>query len=292
MENFIDESFLKKISNLKFILKCRRRADFSGAHSDNRSGVSLEFADFKEYTPDDDFRYIDWNATARLEKIIVKRFLREFDVPVYILLDLSDSMSIGSPPKSRFAAKLSVALTHIALLQNDRVGLFPFNDKLLTFAPPKSGVKQRKRIIDLLKNISPEGPTSLNNAVKSFLTSSREKGLVFILSDFLTEEDYEEGLNRLKFRGDDIIAIQLMDPKDLDPRIPGGGTLIDAESGDKIEIGGGTLAVEEYKDKISKFNDDLKNHLSSKGITHVLTPTDLKLEELLFRKLRSKRVLK
>lgn len=292
MKDFIDESFLKKISNLKLILRRRRRADFSGAHTENRSGVSLEFADFKEYNPGDDFRYIDWNATARLEKIIVKRFLKEFDVPIYLLLDLSDSMSIGSPSKAHFGARLTVALTHLGLLQNDRVGLFPFNEKLLKSIPPASGVKQKRRIVDILRDSQPGGGTSISSTVKEFLASTREKGLVFLLSDFFTQEEFESGLDRLRFRGDDVVAVQLVDPKDVEPELAGGGTLIDAESEEKLEIGGETRAVEDYKERVSKYIDRLKTRLTGKEITHILVPTDLPLENLLFRKFRSEKIIK
>lgn len=292
MKDFIDKSFLEKISNLRLILKRRRRADFSGPHTENRSGVSLEFADFKEYNPGDDFRYIDWNATARLEKIVVKRFLKEFDIPVYLLLDLSDSMSIGSPPKANFGARLTVALTHIALLQNDRVGLFPFNEKLLNSAPSNSGVKQKRRIIELLRNSEPEGQTSINRTVKEFLASTREKGLVFLLSDFFTREEFKSGLDRLRFRGDDVVCVQILDPKDIKPEIPGGGTLIDAESEEKIEIGGETRAVENYKRSVSEYINRLRENLTKKEIAYILVPTDLPLEDLLFRKFRSKKIIK
>ncbi len=222
----------------------------------------------------------------------MKRFLKEFEVPIYLLLDLSDSMSIGSPSKANFGARLAVALTHLALLQNDRVGLFPFNKELLNSVPPGSGLKGKRRIIDLLRKIEPEGKTSISQAVEEFLASTREKGLVFLLSDFFTREDFEEGLDRLRFRGDDVIAVQIADPRDLRPEMPGGGTLIDAESDEELEIGGETRAVEDYREKVSSFIDDLESGLKEREITHILAPTDLPLEDLLFRKFRSEKIIK
>jgi len=131
MEPLIDEAFLKRLSNLKFIVKGRRKGRLVGVHPSPRAGVSLEFADYRDYTPGDDFRYVDWNIVGRLDRVLVKTFVHEVDLPIAILLDCSASMRLGDPLKLRYAARLAAAIAYLGLRGLDRVGLYPFTDHLL-----------------------------------------------------------------------------------------------------------------------------------------------------------------
>lgn len=291
MEPLIDEAFLKRLSNLKFIVKGRRKGHLSGAHPSPRAGVSLEFADYRDYTPGDDFRYIDWNIYGRLDRVLVKTFVHETDLPIYILLDLSGSMRLGNPPKVRYAARLAAAICYLGLRELDRVGLFPFTDRLLPGIAPRHGMSQMAHILRTLHAVSPDGKTSLDQVLTEFVARSNESGLVFLLTDLLCK-GYEEGISRLLHRGDEIVVVQILDPAELHPVIEGSTRITDAETQRHVDltVGGGTLA--QYVRRLTAHLEAIRAFLTANRIPYFLASTDLPLDLLIHERLRAGGVLK
>jgi uncharacterized protein (DUF58 family) len=292
METLIDEAFLRRLTNLKFIVKGRQKGHLSGVHTSPRAGVSVEFADYRDYAPGDDFRYVDWNIYGRLDRLLVKMFVHEIDIPIYLLLDLSGSMKLGNPPKGRYAARLAAALAYLGLRELDRVGLYPFTDRLLPPVAPRHGIKHMARILKVLQSISPQGETALDQTLNEFVSQSRESGLVFLISDLFTEGGYEEGISRLIHRGDEIVVIQVVDPNELEPRIEGSFRITDTETLHHIDltVGRGTLA--QYRHRLTTHLETLRNFLVNHRIPYFLAPTDIPLERLIHERLRAGGVLK
>ena len=189
MPRFIDEAFLQRLTNLRFIVKGRRRGRLSGVHASPRAGVSLEFSDYRAYAPGDDFRYIDWNVYGRLDLLLVKTFVHEADLPIYLLVDFSASMQVGIPSKAQYAAQFAAGMAYLGLKELDRVGVYPFNDRLIPGLPPRHGMGQMGKIIRLLREAEPGGKTSIDRAITQFLSQTRESGVVFIISDFLGSDE-------------------------------------------------------------------------------------------------------
>jgi len=292
MEPLIDEAFLRRLSNLKFIVKGRRKGHLSGVHTSPRAGVSVEFADYRDYTPGDDFRYVDWNIYGRLDRVLVKTFVHEVDVPIYILLDLSASMNLGDPPKGRYAARLAAALAYLGLRELDRVGLYPFADRLLPAVAPRHGMQHMARILQALQPVSPKGETSLDQTLNEFVSQSRESGLVFLISDLLAEGGYEEGISRLIYRGDEIVVIQVVDPHELDPPIEGSFRITDTETLRHVDLTVGRRTVAQYRHRLNAYLEALRSFLLHQRIPYFLAPTDVPLEHLIHDKLRVGGVLK
>ncbi|MCK5586564.1 DUF58 domain-containing protein, partial [Candidatus Bipolaricaulota bacterium] len=176
---------MQRLSNLRFIVKGRRQGRLCGVHASPRAGVGLEFADYRAYTPGDDFRYIDWNVYGRLDRVLVKTFVHEADLPIYLLIDFSASMQVGTPNKAQYAAQFAAAMAYLGLKELDRVGVYPFNDRLIPGLPPRHGMGQMGKIIRLLREAEPGGRTSIDQALTEFISQTRESGIVFIISDFL-----------------------------------------------------------------------------------------------------------
>jgi uncharacterized protein (DUF58 family) len=293
MRQLIDDAFLRQLSRLRFITKGRRQGHLSGTHASPRAGVSLEFADYRPYTPGDDFRYVDWNVYGRLDRVLVKRFVHESDLPIYLLVDFSASMGLGSPTKAFYAARLAAALAYLGLRGLDRVGAYPFNDRLApSSVPPRHGMRQMSRILRALLDVRPEGETSIDGAVNQLLTRTRESGLVIVVSDFLSPDGYRQGMARLRHRGDEAVAIQVLDRAELHPTGTGTTELVDVESKRHavLTVGRSTLAA--YEERFSRHQEELRGFLLERGIPYFLGTTDRPVVRLIHEDLRRGGVLK
>jgi len=117
----LEPKFLAQLDRLSLVSRRLRAGQIQGERRSPNRGGSVEFADFRTYAPGDDFRQIDWNAYARLERLFVKLFVAEEDLTVHLLLDASQSMAWGEPDKWRFGRRLAAALGYVALVGLDRV---------------------------------------------------------------------------------------------------------------------------------------------------------------------------
>jgi uncharacterized protein (DUF58 family) len=254
--------------------------------------MSIEFADYRDYVPGDDLRYVDWNIYGRLERLLVKTFVQELDVPVYFLVDTSASMRLGRPPKAVYASQLALALGYLALRNLDRVGLFPFAERLAESVPPRHGMAQFSRFLRALSGIDPQGRTSLARSVEDFLSQTRETGIVVLISDFLTSDDLGEPLARLSYRGDDIVAIQVLDRDDIAPTHTGPFRFQDIETDEQtlLSVGPGTL--ETYRTRFADYEAALRRQLESHKAPLFVVATDRPLERFIYEDLRAGGILR
>jgi len=288
MPTFIDEAFLQRLSNLRFIVKGRRKGHLAGLHASPRAGVSLEFADYRAYAHGDDFRYIDWNVFGRLDRLLVKTYVHEADLPVYLLTDFSASMQIGIPSKAHYAAHLTAAMAYLGLRGLDRVGLFPFNDQLIPGLPARHGMSQMGKILRLLRDIEPSGRTSVNQAILEFLSQTRESGLTIMISDFLAAgEAFEDGFARLLHRGDEVIILQVLDPEDVTPHAAGTTRIVDVESSERVTLTVGQRTLDEYADRVRRNREQLRAFSFERGIPYFQATTDVPVERFLHEDLRN-----
>lgn len=292
MPRFIDEAFLQRLANLRFIVKGRRHGRLSGVHASPRAGVSLEFSDYRAYAPGDDFRYIDWNVYGRLDRVLVKTFVHEADLPIYLLVDFSASMQVGTPSKAQYAAQFAAGMAYLGLKELDRVGVYPFNDRLIPGLPPRHGMGQMGKILRLLREAEPRGKTSIDQAIAEFLSQTRESGIVFIISDFLGSGEYEEGLAKLAYRGDEVTVIQVLDPADASPSVIGTTRIVDVESNQRLTLTIGQQTKNEYERRFRKFQETLKAFLLSRRITYFQVTTDRSMERFIHEDLRVGGVLR
>ncbi|MEW5826880.1 MAG: DUF58 domain-containing protein [Candidatus Bipolaricaulota bacterium] len=291
-DRLLDEAFLAGLAGLRVISRGRRKGRLAGLHASPRTGVSVEFADYRDYSSGDDFRYIDWNVYGRLNRLLVKSFVHEADLPIYLLVDLSASMRFGHPSKVVYASRLAVALAYLGLRGMDRVGLYPFTDRLLPAVPPRHGMGQMTQIVRALERRPAEGRTHLNRALDEFASVTRETGLVFLLTDFLSEEGHEEGLARLLHRGDELVAFQILSPQELEPSLEGSVLLSDVETGRRaaLTVGRGALAV--YGQRLQTLSSGVQSFLADRRSPYFLVPTDLPIETLVHEKLRGGGILR
>lgn len=233
-----DPVFLKRLDRLRIQVRTARGTR-PGETLIPRSiqPWGIEFESYKDYSPGDDFRYVDWNAVGRLDQLLVKTFTAEREIPYHIFLDTSASM--GAPAidqKFLFATDLAAALSYIVLLTNDTLRIAALTSLERGQRPflAMPMVRHRGhflRVLSFLESLQSVGKTYLREAIRAYVDQSREPGIAIIISDFLMEPaQYEEALTLLRVRGYEVKALHVVGAAELDPqRLFRRGKLFDVE---------------------------------------------------------------
>ncbi|MFB6285031.1 MAG: DUF58 domain-containing protein [Candidatus Bipolaricaulia bacterium] len=278
MALLLDPDFLNTLERLELVIRGRFRGTLSGRRLTSRAGMSLEFAEYKEYYPGDDLRYVDWNLYGRLGKLFIKVFSREEDVPIYVFLDTSRSMGIGG--KSSAAAQLAGALAYLSLKELNRVGIFPFASSLTQGVPPRGGHGQIFQIFQFLQSVEPAGETSFDASLAHFTRVRRESGVAVVISDMLSEGGYEDGLARLRYHGYEVIVLHLLAPQELEPDVTGELRLQDIERNTELPMYVDESARQAYQQRVRQFQDDLERFCEARGMRYLRLSAATPLDEM------------
>ncbi len=209
----------------------------AGQYESVFKGQGMEFKEVRAYVPGDDVRSIDWNVTARTGEPHVKIMAEERELTVMLLVDMSGSMRFGSENrfKNELAAELCAVLAFSAIMNNDKVGLMIFTDKVELMVPPQKGRKHVLRVIREVLCYEPKGRgTDIPGALHYLNNVIRRRAVVFLVSDFMAD-NYENAL-RLANKRHDIIGVAVSDPREGDLPYVGIASLRDAETGEEIII--------------------------------------------------------
>lgn len=297
---------LRRLEQFQLLAARRAKSSAKGERRSRARGQSVEFADYRTYVHGDDFRYLDWNLFGRLERLFLKLYEEERELPVRIFLDASESMTFGTPPKFDFARQVAAALGYVALCGFDRVSVIPFPGP---FADPASdpglaardlaaraglrSVRGRKSGIPFFENLNalrPGGVANLNEALRRGALEARQAGLAVVLSDFLDPAGYESGLNALTGRGFQVDIIQILAPEELAPTTFGDLRFVDSESGATQDVTFGRYRMKAYQHTVQNFIQRLREHCRARGINFFNVSSDLSLEQLLLKQLRKAQV--
>jgi uncharacterized protein (DUF58 family) len=191
----------------------------SGLHRSPLHGVSVEFANYREYAPGDDLKRLDWRAYARSNRFHIKQYEQESDLRATLLLDASASMRYGrgAMTKFQYASTLSASLAALLIEQRDAVGLALFDEAQRAWLRPVATHAQLAKIIDLLDAARPDRQTELAAAMNTVAGRIKRRGMVIIISDLLTDLDaFYDALGRLQHEGHEILIFQVLDPDEID----------------------------------------------------------------------------
>ncbi|HEU4648957.1 MAG TPA: DUF58 domain-containing protein [Gemmatimonadales bacterium] len=204
----------------------------AGEYASAFRGTGIEFAEVREYLPGDDVRMIDWKVTARLGSAFVKRYHEEREVGVLLVVDASASGMFGSRVRTKreLATEVAAVLGLAAARSNDRVGLALFTDRVERFVPPAKGRRQALRLMSELLAFEPAGRgTDLAGSLRFLEPMLRRRSVLFVVSDFLAQ-GWHDPFARIS-RRHDVIAVQIVDPRERTLPAAGLITLRDPESG-------------------------------------------------------------
>ena len=284
--------FLKQLD--PFYIRTKRvfRGKFRGERRSLNRGAGMEFADYRVYEPGDDLRHVDWNIYARLDRLFIKLFHTDEDLPLVLLIDNSRSMEFGSPTKLTCAKQIAAALSYIALAHADSVSVYTCAERLSLTLPPTTGKSQFPRLTKALNAIAASGQTRLTECLKQLHTYQRRAGMVVILSDFLDPRGYADGFKLLSGRGFSLTAIHLISPEEIDPQThlentsTGADWLVeDAETGETkpITINAETLA--QYRDQQQAFSNNLQRFCTDQGINYAQLKSNTPIESFILQEL-------
>ncbi len=217
-----NEFFLRRLERLALLYRSAAKSQAQGERRSSQRGQSVEFADFRPYSLGDDFRRIDWNAYARLERLFIKLFLDEKEITVHLLLDNSGSMDWGEPNKFSYAVRTAAAFGYIALVGLDRVSasaLFPTDRNNHHRLRPVRGRSSAYRLFTYLQSIIISETLVDPTKTPGFFTLMNEKpGTVLILSD-LMGDSWQSAVNRISARGHEVTIIHILAPDEANPLI-------------------------------------------------------------------------
>ena len=231
----VPKEILKRVKRLEITTRGMVNDVFSGEYHSVFKGRGMEFSEVREYQFGDDIRSIDWNVTARMRHPFVKVFEEERELTVMLLVDASSSGNFGSYErmKGEIGVEICALLAFSAIKNNDKVGLIIFTDKIEKFVPPRKGKSHVLRVLRELLYFEPEDrETDIGGALEYLTRVIRRRSVVFLVSDFISG-NYEKPL-RIVSRKHDLVAINIVDPRELELPNVGYLELEDAETGEPL----------------------------------------------------------
>jgi uncharacterized protein (DUF58 family) len=289
-KSLIDPQALMSIRNLEMRARMVVEGFWSGIHRSPYHGFSVEFTEYRQYSPDDDLRFLDWRVYARSDRYFIKKFEDETNLRCYLVTDLSPSMTYGSLgyTKHDYAATLAATLAYFLYLQGDGVGLLTFDEQIREYLPARHRTGHLRHIMLGLQRPASGKTTNLSRPLRRVAEVVRRRGLVVLISDFLAPLEQLEGeLLALAACGHELVVFQLLDPAEVNFTFSQSSMFEDLESGRTLFIEPG-IARQEYLKNMADHCAQLQQCCQRLGGTFHRVETDRALELVLFDFLRGR----
>jgi uncharacterized protein (DUF58 family) len=302
MSALLSSDLLRRLEQLQLLAARRAKSTVRGERQSRARGQSVEFADYRNYVAGDDFRYLDWNLFGRLDRLFLKLYEEERELPVRIFLDASESMTFGTPPKFDVARQLAAAVGYVALCGFDRVSMTAFPDVTAraaaagTEASTRAALRQVRgrassvRFLRDLEQLTAGGAADFNQTLRRSASEARHVGIAVVISDFLDPAGYDAGLKALVSRGFAVSVIQVLAPEEVDPSTFGDLRLIDSETGAEQEVTFGKFRLKAYRRTVQRFCDELRAFCRNRGISFSRIVSNTPVEQFLLKELRASRI--
>ena len=289
----IDESFLSQLEQLGTLLKNNVAGMFGGNRRSKNLGSSCEFADYRDYMPGDDVTKIDWNAYARFDKLYQKLYFDERQMHTRIYIDASRSMAHGSDEKAIAAIKLAAAFAYLSVCEMDKVSIYAIRGNALEeIVIGMVGKDSYLNCINRLNELEFDSDSRISEAIVPS-TVGRGDGYSIIISDFLTDENYEAAIDRLAEQKRDIFCVQILSREEINPQLRGKMHLFDSEDQSRyFRKRIDQDVVRAYKEALKYVTDRIRLYCESRGGQYILAPAHMELPELFFDKFVNMGVVK
>ncbi len=278
-----DPGFLRALEGLRMVAQ---RVPAGGRHAEQRSrarGAGQEFTDVRPYVPGDDFRAIDWHVFQRLDKVFLRLYLQDEDLPVYFLLDRSGSMARGPAqgpgvPRAVVAARIVAALAYVALNHMDRIAVLPFAGQPLAPLPGTSGKHAFQRLLAFLATLSPpdgEAGTGLCAALQQFAARRARRGLCVLVSDCFDPRGPEAVRSALGLLPHRVLIVRPVHAGEERPlHLRGEVRAVDCENGESLELAVDDALLDRYAAAYRAFRDGLAGFATGRGGGYLEVRTD------------------
>jgi uncharacterized protein (DUF58 family) len=288
----LDADTLQRLDTLALITRKAMATGRPGRRRSPLAGSSMEFADYRRYTPGDDFRRIDWRAYARLERLFLRVFEAEENLTVTILVDCSDSMQHGKPSKASLAISIAAALAYIALKCEDGVIAGALTDRLTAYRRAGSGKHAIWTVGEFLSRLPHSGTTDLNRALYDLNRVVLSPGLTIVLSDFLAPGGYQTGLRTVRQLRQEVALLQILAPDEIEPDLQGDWHLRDSEGAGSVDISSTPAVLQVYQQRLLTFMQELASFAHAHAMTYTMIPSDTALTDVVQRLLRQVEIVK
>lgn len=284
---------MQQVELLQTLVKNNVAGLFGGNHKSKSYGSSCEFADYRDYMAGDEIKKIDWNAYARFDKMYLKLYLDERQLHTRIYIDASRSVGYGNGKKDEQAIKIAATLAYLSVCEMDKVSVYIIKDKAVTEII--SGMLGRERYfneIGKLNDIAFDGDSFISDAILPSKVGYGD-GMSVIISDFLTDNDYEYGIDHLISKKRDVFCIQVLSAEELSPKARGKMHFFDSEDASKTyrkninrEI------IEAYKKALGYATGRIRSYCASRGAEYMLVSAERSMYEIFFGELADMGVVK
>jgi uncharacterized protein (DUF58 family) len=279
-----------RIKSLQMRARVAVAGFIKGIHRSPYHGFSVEFSEYREYSPGDDPRYLDWRLYARSDRYYVKRFEDETNLRCYLVLDVSRSMGYGSGPYSKadYARTAAATIAYFLSTQRDAVGLLTFEDRITEHLPPRHRPGHLRRLLAALER-EPEGrATDLSGPLEQIAATVRKRGLIVLISDLLAPTDtLRTRLGYLRSRGHDVVVLRVLDPAEVSFPFESPAMFRELESGRELYIDPES-AREEYLRRFAAHAAEVERACVDLGVDYEAITTDRPLELVLFDFLKAR----
>lgn len=255
MPELFTSEFIAAVSRMRLDAGIVPRGGRHAERSSVQLGAGMEFRDFRPYMPGDDIRRIDWNLYRRSGRLFLRLFEEERDLPVYVLLDCSDSMFFETPPRANAAKQAAAVLIGAALNQGDRPALFPFGETLNESFPTISHARALPTVLQRLAGIGSCGPTNLRAALHRLMALRKRKGVVAIVSDFFDPVGIDATIDSLNGLQHKLLLVQIRREEDASPKLDGELALTDCETGQEVRVDLTAKILTSYRQAYKGFQD-------------------------------------
>src|SRR3989441_1590110 len=280
----LEPALLRRLEGLALQVRRAVSGQMGGERRSRKRGQSVEFADFRNYTPGDDFRLIDWNAYARLDRLMLRLFVAEEELPLSLFVDLSGSMDWGTPNKAVTARRLAGAIAYVALAALDRVRLTVFADGPTSGGAPYRGRRAAAQLFARLQSFPAGGVTNYERLV--WPIGRQRPGMSVVISDGLGDPPIDGALVALQRAQQEGAVLQLLAPQEISPDWSGDARLKDAETGLEREFTATPLTQAAYVNALAQRTTEIERAARRRGLRFARLSTDAAIDEMVQRTLR------
>lgn len=284
---------MEQVQLIETLIKNNVAGRFGGNHKSKTFGSSCEFTDYREYIPGDDITKIDWNAYARFDNLYLKLFFDERQVHTRIYIDASRSMTYGKSNKDIQAIKIAAVLAYISISEMDKVSIYVMREnRVEEVITNMFGKESYVNNIGKLNDIVFDGESNISEAILPSKVGYGD-GLSIIISDFLTDYDYETAINHFARKKRDVLCVQVLSKEELNPWVRGKMNYYDSENLDKIyrkNINREILRA--YKLAVEYATGRIRDCCLARGGHYMLVSSEDPLDKIIFEKLMSTGVIK
>jgi uncharacterized protein (DUF58 family) len=278
MVPLLEPALLRRLETLALQVRRAVSGQMGGERRSLRRGQSVEFADFRNYTPGDDFRLIDWNAYARLDRFMLRLFVAEEELPLSLFVDLSGSMDWGRPSKAETARRLAGAIAYVALAALDRVRLTVFAEGATSGGAPYRGRRAAGGLFARLQSFPSGGVTNYEKLV--WPIGRQRPGMTVLITDGLGEAPIDPALTALQRARQEGAVLQLLAPQEITPDWSGDARLKDAETGVEREFTATPLTQGTYLRALAQRTDEIERAAHRRGLRFARLSTADPIDEM------------